>query len=104
MLRHRTETPAQGHAAAAEAIGQAPGNRHRDQHAKTLRADEQPGRDQALVADFLVVEGYEDHRPEQGRAEREGRERRGREDPVLVQPDVEQRALDAQRVPAEYRW
>ncbi len=105
--RHRDRAQAQdrdaaeGHAAAAEAIGQAPGDRHRDQHAETLRTDQQARCDQALVTDFLVVERHQDHRAEQRRAERERRERRGREDAVRVQADVEQRALDAQRVPAE---
>ena len=101
VLRHRTETPDERHATAAEALGQATGERHRDQHPEALRPDEQAGRDHALVAHLLVVERHEDHRPEQRRAEAEGRERGGREDAVGVQPDVEQRALDAQRVPAE---
>src|SRR5437879_8754252 len=50
---------------------------------------------------LLVVEGDEDHRPKQRTAEPEGRQRRACKDAVGVQPDVEQRPVDTQRVRAE---
>ena len=65
-------------APAAEALGQPAGDRHHDQHAEPLRPVEQAGDDHALAAHLLVVERHEDHRPEQRRAEAEGRQRGAR--------------------------
>ena len=86
---------------AAEALGDAAGEGHRERRADALRDQQQAGDDGVLAAHELEVQRHQDHAAEQRGAEAEGRHRRGRERLVGVQADVEQRVLDVQRADDE---
>ena len=82
--------------AAAEALGDAAGEEHRDRGADALGSEQQAGVDGVLTADELEVERHQDHRAEQRRAERGHRHRRGGKGFVCVKAHVQQRILDLQ--------
>ena len=96
-------TPNSASAAAAPAVGQLAGDRHRERRAETLRRCQQAGVDDALEADVLPVQRQQDHPAEQRGAEAEHRERGRGERRFAVQAHVEQRLWHPQRVEHERR-
>ncbi len=78
----------------------APGDRHRDHRAEPLRGDQQAGVQGRLAADLLEVGRHQEQPAEERRREQEHRDDRDREVAVAEQPQVQQRVLGPERVPA----
>ena len=95
------EQPDERDAPAADAVGEPPGERHRQRRAEALRRHQQARRQRVLAARHLVVERQDDHGAEERGADEERRRGRGAERPHAEQPDVDQRARRAQRVEHE---
>ena len=97
----RDDDPEQRQWPAAQTIGQLAGERHYQRHSESLRRGQQAGVDHALMADLLPVERQQDHAAEQRGAEAEHRDRRRRERRTAVEPQIEQRTWDMERMDNE---
>ena len=98
---HSSEIPPERDSADAETLGEAAGERHRDQRADPLRAGQRPVLITLFPRTSWLSSGHQDHRAEQRGAEAEVDKRSAGKHAVYVQTDVEQRTNDAQGVKAE---
>ena len=101
VARVVTMTPTRAIGPPPYAVGEPSDERHHEHHPEPHRRHQEAGVEGALGPDFLPVERDQDHPAEEGGAEAEHRDRRGREGRAPVEVEVEERARDPQRVHGE---